>query len=382
MAVVSTLLQIESKLGGSWVNTDYSDQVLGDVQITYGKQDRFEEARAPYAVFTLISGARGIDFNLNTIVKIRIKKISGGQIVFRGFIQSAEFTAETQDYAQATYTAVGILGKLADSEASNIYPSERVSDRVVKVLYSGLNNLIIDALPGTINENTGTIDNWYSYTVASSTDSPIISVQAADSEPSNALSLANYYAAMALGTVTETPGALAPGNLPIPTYYPYAYSSGRSFTLPSEAVYIDQLSMNVTNDRIFNYVTLNINDTFAPYSEVIADPTSIQTYGKLEYTIDTETPSISDSQTYANTFIDDSALDSKLLSGITVRLDLIEDNTLRENLYAIGHYDIITINDIPGALIPGGSFTGKVVGYEFRLAKVAAELSLYLIKEA
>jgi hypothetical protein len=269
---------------------------------------------------------------------------------------------------------------LAVSEASNIYPSERVSDRTVKVISSGLNNLIIDAIPGNINDNIGTIDNWFNYTINSTNDSPIINVQEVDGEPSNGLSLSNYYAAMALGTVSEVPNLPAPFNQPIPTYYPYSYTSGRSFTLPSEAVYIDQLAINSSNDRIYNYVTLNINDTFAPYTEILWDLPSIQSLGKLEYTINTETPSIIDSKTYAQTFIDDSALDTTTLSGITVRLDLIEDTTLRENLFAIQHGDIITINDIPSSLITSGTFTGKVVGYEFSISAAITELSLYLVK--
>lgn len=381
MATVTTRLYVEQLIGGSWTATEYTSQVLGDIQITYGKQDRFEEARAPYATFTLISGARGIDLDLNTKISIQIDKASGKAVVFRGYLQSAEFTAQAQDYAQVTYTAVGILGKLADAEASNIYPAERVSNRVQKVLYSGLNNLIIDALPGTIDQNTGTIDNWYGYTVLTSTDSPIINVQAADSEPSNALSLANYYALMALGTVSERPGATAASTIPTPKYYPYAFTTGNSFTLPSSAVYIDQLAVNITNDRIYNYVTLNINDTLSPYSEIIADTASIASLGKLEYTIDTETPSISDSQYYANLFIDDSAKDTKTLSGVTVRLDLVETQALREALYNIEHSDLVTINDIPSALAASNTYTGKVVGYEFRLSKVIAELALYLVKE-
>jgi hypothetical protein len=380
MATVTASLRTETLIAGTWTATDYTDQVLGDITITYGKQDRFEQARAPYAVFTLITGARRIDLDLNTKVSIRLAKTVATQPVFRGYIQSSQSVALSQDVTAVTFTAVGLLGKLAVSEASNIYPSERVSDRTVKVISSGLNNLIIDAIPGNINDNIGTIDNWFNYTINSTNDSPIINVQEVDGEPSNGLSLSNYYAAMALGTVSEVPNLPAPFNQPIPTYYPYSYTSGRSFTLPSEAVYIDQLAINSSNDRIYNYVTLNINDTFAPYTEILWDLPSIQSLGKLEYTINTETPSIIDSKTYAQTFIDDSALDTTTLSGITVRLDLIEDTTLRENLFAIQHGDIITINDIPSSLITSGTFTGKVVGYEFSISAAITELSLYLVK--
>lgn len=380
MATVTTRLYVEAELGGTWTATEYTSQVLGDIQITYGKQDRFDTARAPYATFTLISGARGIDLDLNTKISIQIDKASGRAVVFRGYLQSAEFSAQAQDYAQVTYTATGILGKLAEATASNIYPAERVSNRVEKVLYSGLNSLAIDVLPDTINQNTGTIDNWYSWTATSSSDSPTINIAAVDQEPTNALSLANYYAAMALGTVSERPGATAASSVPIPEYYPYAFTTGNSFTLPSSAVYIDQLAVNKSNDRIYNYVTLNVNGG-TPRTIYLIDSASVQSLGKLEYQIDTEAISYSDAETYAQTFIDDSALDTKTLSGVTVRLDLVETQAVREALYNIEHSDLITINDIPSALVASNTYTGKVVGYEFRLSKVIAELALYLVKE-
>lgn len=377
MVDIQARLFVESKLGGTWTATEFSDQVAGEITITYGKTDRFESARAPYATFTLITGSRGTALELNQKVSVLLTKTSGSTVVFRGFIDSSTVQPYSEDFVAVQYTATGLLAKAAQGEAgAGGITAANANLQVQTTLYEGLNSLIINALPDTIDDNSGTIDNWYGYSVITTADSPALPLDNYTGGAASSLNIASAMAAEALGTISERPGASSPSNFPSIVYYPYSYSTGNSFSIPASAVYLEEISLTQSAEKIINYLTLEVGLV----TEVLYDTASIQTYGKLESSETSVALNLANKLVYAQAILDDSSLDEYTFEGVTIQLNQITNSTLREALFAVEHSDEIVLTGIPTQILTSGSFTGKVVGYEFRISRELVELSLNLVK--
>lgn len=158
----------------------YTSKVVDSIQITYGRQNIWEQARTGYATINLIQLANTfIDFEINSTVTVSVQNSSGvQQTVFTGTLNNVQYKRAGQGLTDGTtaitITAVGPFAKMSRvNVGGSNYPKEFDDARMSRILTeSGVTIDVVDTPPVyELAARTGNLTD--SYTLAANTASEV-----------------------------------------------------------------------------------------------------------------------------------------------------------------------------------------------------------------
>jgi hypothetical protein len=332
----------------------YTNQTLWNVQVSYGRSNVLDQSRAGYANVQLLS-KDGTHFNiqLNDTLVIQVEDSSAADVtVFTGKVTDVRSDVSASGSIGTTVittvTAIGPFGQMARKIiGESAYPKEYDDERMDRILTeAGVPIEIVDT-PGV-----------YEFTA-----------RAAD--PTDAYTLATYYAQMGFGYVYETQAGEVG----------YANESRRRneaddngyFTIPEDYILWSGVSSNRTLNDLVNSVILTYK---ANATRTATDATSIATYGTIASKVSTELENLSEAQTQANRYIALRATPQTNLSSFSVMLDSpsisAADLDIFLNMYMGKPIQIL---NLPNAVI-NSVYRGFVEGFVLSFNSVQANMTL------
>ena len=353
--------------------TVYSEQVLNGVTITYGKTTLFEDNRAPYCNVQLVQGDDPISLDINDPVVIEAQLTTSTWVpLFTGTISDVTTQLFADDFATTGFLAVGTLGKLAQGEAgAEGYPEQLDKERIEAILLEGLNYVILDGLSGTINDQPGTIDNWYDYDITVP-GSDMFTLTAYDGGIANAFSLANQFVQeTAANLIEDTDGTLRL------EYYDYSYPT--QISLAGETWLRDSLESFVNTQDLHNIVTLNADG----YSATNTVSTSVGKFGARRTTFDT---TIIDDDTTLNNFLlwltTNQSSGDRRISQVTVDLEALKANSTSRynNMLQLQYFQYLQVEDLPTVLTGSTEYDCLAAGWTWNISRNSAQITINLIE--
>lgn len=277
----------------------YTNQTLWNVQISYGRSNVLDQSRAGFANVQLLS-KDGTHFNiqLNDTMVIQVENSSAVDVtVFTGKVtditSNVNASGAIGTTVITTVTAIGPFGQMARKiiGGSN-YPKEYDDDRMDRILTeAGVAIDVVDT-PGV-----------YEFTSRAG-------------DPTDAYTLATYYAQMGFGYIYETQAGEVG----------YANESRRRnevdddgyYIIPEDYILWSGVSSNRTLNDLVNSVILEYK---ANATRTASDATSIATFGTIASKVSTELENLSEAQFQADRYIALRAIPQTNLSSFSVMLD-------------------------------------------------------------
>lgn len=337
------------------INGDiYTNQTLWNVQISYGRSNVIDQSRAGFASVQLLS-TDGTHYNvqLNDTMVIKVKNSSDVDvIVFTGKVTDVRSdinsSGATGTAVISTVTAIAPFGQMSRKViGGSAYPKEYDDDRMDRILTeAGVDIDIVDT-PGV-----------YEFT-------------ARDANPTDAYTLATYYAQMAFGYVYETTAGEVG----------YANESRRLnevqdngyWTIPENYILWSGVSSNRTLNDLVNSVILSYK---ANATVTSSDAGSIATYGAINSKVSTEIENLTEAQYQADRYIALRAVPQTNLSSFSVMLDSsYMSNANRDIFLSIYMGKPIEILNLPNALIDT-VYRGFVEGWVFAFNQYQASITI------
>jgi hypothetical protein len=332
----------------------YTDQTLWNVQISYGRSNILDQSRAGYANVQLLS-TDGTHYNiqLNDTVIIEIENSSAVDVtVFTGKVTDIKSDVSASGAIGTTVittvTAVAPFAQMARKIiGDSSYPKEYDDDRMNRILTeAGVTIDVVDT-PGV-----------YEFTSRAA-------------NPTDAYTLATYYAQMGFGYVYETPAGEVG----------YANESRRLnevqdngyFVIPEDYILWSGVSSNRTLNDLMNSIILTYK---ANATRTASDATSIATYGTVASKISTELENLSEAQIQAERYITLRAIPQTNLSSFSVMLDSSYMSSGDRDIF-IGMYMGLPIEilNLPNAVI-NSVYKGFVEGWVLSFNSVQANMTL------
>jgi hypothetical protein len=332
----------------------YTNQTLWNVQISYGRSNVLDQSRAGYANVQLLS-TDGTHFNiqLNDTMVIEIEDSSAVDVaVFTGKVTDIKSDISASGVIGTavitTVTAIGPFGQMARQIiGGSSYPKEYDDARMNRILTeAGVAIDIVDT-PG-VYEFTSRVGN-----------------------PTDAYTLATYYAQMGFGYVYETQAGEVG----------YANESRRLnevqdngyYTIPEDYILWSGVSSNRTLNDLVNSVVLEYK---ANAVRTASNPISIATFGTVASKVSTELENLSEAQFQADRYITLKAIPQTNLSSFSVMIDSPNISSGDIDIF-LGMYmgKPIQILNLPNALI-NAVYKGFVEGWVLSFNSVQANMTL------
>jgi len=333
--------------------TDRKSITLNDVQISYGRNSVWEQARSGYARIGILNTA-GTDygFNMNQTVSIKVKDSAGTDVtVFTGKITSVDNnltgSGTIGTNAVQTITAVGPFSQMSRKIiGGSSWAKEYDTDRMTRIF--------TDA-----GQTIDTVDSPSIYEFA------IRSAQLADS-----YSLAASFAQQAFGYIYETAdGKVGFANESRRTND--AKTNGYT-VIPNNYILWNNVSSQKTLADILNNLTL----TYNAGSVTATDSTSITDYGQVDGSISTTLHNSTDAQTQANRYVTLRAYPRTSLSSFTIPIDSANvSDANRDKFISMTMGKPIQITTLPIAL-KNTTYRGFVEGYSFSINQYQMVMTL------
>jgi hypothetical protein len=259
----------------------YTNQTLWNVQISYGRSNVLDQSRAGFANVQLLS-TDGTHYNiqLNDTMVIEVENSTATDVtVFTGKVTDVRSDISASGAIATavitTVTAIAPFGQMSRKIIGEVsYPKEYDDDRMDRILTeAGVTIDVVDT-PGV-----------YEFTARAA-------------NPTDAYTLATYYAQMGFGYVYETQsGAVG-----------YANESRRLnevqdngyFTIPEDYILWSGVSSNRTLNDLINSVILTYK---ANATKTASDAGSIATFGIVSSKISTELEDGDEAQIQADRYI-------------------------------------------------------------------------------
>lgn len=332
----------------------YNSSTVGGISIDYGRSSVWQPQNAGSARIRLLNTNNtpfAIDLNQSVIVKLKDFAGTTDKTVFTGNVTNIEnnvvLYGGTTTLASITITAVAPLSIMARTQSGLVnYPAESDNSRLSRIFA----------------ECAVTVDTL---------DAPVYNYIARSASPNSALSLANYYAAMATGAIYET----TDGKVGFDSQF------SRNTDVAANGYFaINPAFINWQNLKSYTSLAEVLNDVNLKYdtsSYVQAENTGSQlTYGVLQQTINTEISGINDANSLANLYLGMRAYPRTSLSNVEIRLDDPDiDSTTIDKLLGTYFGMPISITGAP-AVISDGIYYGFVEGWNLSFDQQAARLSL------
>lgn len=334
--------------------TTYTNQTLWNVQISYGRANILDQSRAGFANIQLLS-TDGTHYNvqLNDLVVIKLEDSSAADVtVFTGRVTAVQNRVQASGSVGTSVitsvTAIAPFGQMSRKViGTSAYPKEYDDDRMDRILTeAGVTIDVVDT-PGV-----------YEFTARAA-------------NPTDAYTLATYYAQMAFGYVYETPsGAVG-----------YANESRRLnevqdngyWVIPENYILWSGVASNKTLNDLVNSVIL----TYKANATVTAtDAGSIATYGTVQSKVSTELEQGTEAQYQADRYIALRAVPQANLSQFSVMLDssFVSSADL-DTFLSIYMGKPIEINSLPNAVIDS-VYKGFVEGWVLAFNQYQANITI------
>lgn len=334
---------------------DYTDKSLWNVQVNYGRTSVWEQARAGYATVQIVNlNNANLNFEINDSLVVTIQNATGTPVtVFTGVVNDISNNlvgvGSTAKVGVQTLTAVAPFAIMARAIVGNAaYPKEYDDDRLTRIFNeAGVTIDVVDTPP------------IYEFTAR------------AASQPTDAYSLASYYAGMAMGYIYET----ADGKVG------YANESRRTLevavsgylTLPLSYILGQGITSNKSLNNITNQVELQYKNSQIKTQNSTA---SIASYGLKAATIVTELELAVEAQYQADRYVALRAYPITNLSSFTIQLDMpVITNADLNTLLNVYMGQAIAIVNLPNAIMHA-AYDGFVEGYQLSFNEYQAALTL------
>lgn len=332
----------------------YVSNAVGSVSIDYGRNNVWEPQKAGYARITLqntTNTAFAIGVNQSVVVKVKNYAGTSDVTVFTGVVSSIEnsvilYTGSSY-ITQVTLTATAPLSVMARTQSGLVaYPAETDNSRIARIFAEC--NVTVDTL-----------------------DAPVYTYIARSISPTSSLSLANYYALMATGSLYETTDGKVG--------YDSQYSRNTDvavngyFAINPTYINVQNLKSSTAIGELLNDVNLQYNGNNYVTS---ANTSSQATYGDMQGTIKTEIDNSTDALSLANLYLGMRAFPNISLSSLDVRLDDPDiDSTTVNKLLATYFGMPVSVASLP-AQIYDGTYYGFVEGWNLTFNQTSARLTL------
>jgi len=335
--------------------TSYTDKSLWGVQINYGRTTVWEQARAGYATVQIVNvNDTNFNFEINQTLVITVEDTTGSPVtLFTGLVSAISNTmtnvGTVSQVGVQTLTALAPFAFMARKiVGESAYPKEYDDDRIDRILTEA--GVVIDVVdtPGV-----------YEFTARAS------------GQPTDAYTLAAYYAQMALGYLYETTDGKVG----------YANESHRFLEVGTTGYFEIPLSyilgQGVSSDRSLNNITNSILLSYkANATKSASDAGSIAAFGLQAASISTELERAVEAEYQADRYIGLRADPNTNLSTFTIPLDSPTLSSADLNdLLAIYMGKAIEILDLPTAILPD-VYRGFVEGWTITLNRYQATLTL------
>lgn len=334
--------------------TTYTDKTLWNVQISYGRSNILDQSRAGFANIQLLS-TDGTHYNvqLNDTVVIKLEDSSAVDVtVFTGKVTAVQNRVQASGSIGTSVitsvTAVAPFGQMSRKVIGDTaYPKEYDDDRMDRILTeAGVTIDVVDT-PGV-----------YEFTTRAA-------------NPTDAYTLATYYAQMAFGYVYETQSGTVG----------YANESRRLnevqdngyWVIPENYILWSGVASNKTLNDLVNSVIL----TYKANATVTAtDAGSISTYGTAASKVSTELENMAEAQYQADRYIALRAVPQANLSQFSVMLDssYVSSADL-DTFLSIYMGKPIEIDSLPNAVIDS-VYRGFVEGWVLAFNQYQANITI------
>lgn len=332
----------------------YASNTIGSISVNYGRTNVWEAQKAGYASVQLLNTNNtsfAIDLNQQVVIKVKNYAGTSDITVFTGVVTNIENTvvlySGSTTLAGVTVTAIAPLSVMARTQSGLVnYPSELDNDRISRIFNEC--GVTVDTLDTSV----------YTYT-----DRP--------ASPASALSLANYYAQMATGSLYET----TDGKVGYDSQYSRNTDVATNGYFAIDPAFIDfrNLKSSTSIGELINNINLQYNGN--NYIET-ANSTSQSLYGDMQATIKTEIINSTEATELANLYLAMRAYPNTSLSNIEIRLDDPDiDSTTVNKLIATYFGMPISITSAP-VPIYDGVYQGFVEGWNLSFNQIAARLTL------
>jgi hypothetical protein len=279
--------------------TSYSAETLWNATITYGRTNVWQQARAGYASVGILNQNNVHNlFQINDSLVITIDDSTGAPItVFTGIVTDIQNEVNAggaiADVVVQTITAVAPFAFMARKiVGTTAYPKEYEDDRITTILTeAGVTIDVVDT-------------------------PPIYEFTARAANPTDAYSLAAYYAQMAFGYIYETTdGKVGYAN---ESHRLNDVQANGYLTIPESYILTSGVSSNTTLNDLTNDVLLSYKANATVTAE---DLTSIAIYGRQAASITTELEKTAEAQYQADRYVNLRSNPQTNLSSFTIQLD-------------------------------------------------------------
>lgn len=321
----------------------FKDKSLWNVQISYGRESIWEQARAAYATIDIVNlNNTNFDLDMNHSVVVTVDNSSGTPVtLFTGKISNVSNSVvgagSVAQVVVQTVTAVSVFADMARKVIGNSAWAKEYDD-------ARLTRIFTDA----------------GVTISTVDTPPVYEFTARSADPSDAYSLAANYAQQAFGYIYETrTGSVGYANESrrFVQQRDYGY-----LTIPTNYILWQSLQSQKTLADIMNNLILSYK---ANAQKTASDATSIATYGNVYGNVVTELETGTDAQTQADRYVTLRAYPRTSLSSFSIQLDngSVSDAN-RDALLNISMDTAIEILNLPIG-IKNTTYRGFVEGWTF-----------------
>lgn len=360
--------------------TNYTNDAIGEVNITVGRNDIFDTTLPGYCLIELVnlSGTSPAIDILDSIV-IKTTDSSAADItLFTGEVTSVnnEIVAAgtTAIVNSLLITGVGSLAKLVRKNAgSNAYPQELDGERIERILQDALFTAWED-LSGTLTwADIDASATWQTFGQQGIDviDDGRYELIARNAEVANANDLARDAELSGLGYLYETPT----GDIG------YAGAERRTSNIANNSIALDagflnaQMRTRLSTQDVINSVIVQYDDGTLE-AQAINDE-SVDDYGLIETFFRTLLIEQADAEEQASRYVALRGRPEMNLESITLNLvnDNI-DNITRDALLGISMDTLLVILNMPESIVSSELFEGFVEGWTWTLSKNSLELEI------
>jgi hypothetical protein len=347
----------------------YTDDTLDGVTITYGKSSQWEQARAPYMSAQILYTSQP-NITLGSLVVVEMENHTPAwQPIFTGYVTdtSAQMLGLNQFVLQLT--ATGTLGTLSEKLVGSLgFPAQTINERITAILGEALSARPINDLTGTIDSNTGTIQNWDNYSVGGSTSTVMLAPYTGGITDANSLLVQTCQETFS--DLVETPtGALQ--------WREVGYNTGGIGAPSGDAILQDRLAVVVDGQNRYSSVNIDGPDFDGIYT---LQPLVTQ-FGLRSFDWQTSVSGTTDPVALATSFLANSAnAGVRRLEGLTLLLDETTtgiQNTLINGVPFMGR--LVTTN-VPSGFYSRIGNRHYIMGWSWNLTRSNQEISFNLLQ--
>jgi hypothetical protein len=359
-------------------SVDYTAETINGVTITQGRTTVDEQPRAGYCTVNIIDFDNDVaNIEIDEQIIIKVDDSNGNEVtLFTGFVADVQKQVDARGtVGTKTSTRVTGIGSLAKLNRRRVgasgFPKQLDGERIAEILFETAGKRWNTLDPALTWQDVNPLQNWANFDVLiGKIDEGDFELFAYNQGIANGLGLAQIMAQSGLGILYE-------GNDGRINYDEFSARAGKVaadgfLNLDLDAV----LAVGLTT---ISRLSDLINDVEITYkngqTETGLDANSNALFGEFDFNLTTQLELQSDAEQRVEYYLETRAFPRVSLSQLNLTLGTSIDNTLRNDLLAIGVSTPISIEGLPLNVYPEG-FNGFVEGYTWTIARNELFLSL------